>query len=89
MLQVANVKAIADERHLHAALPLGQNGRVRVPLLLYATQACSSAVPGLALGPAASLHVYVSQALQCEFCMYCPLSSFWAAGGIVHRNRGC
>ena len=47
-MQVAHVKAAVDERHLQSALPLGQSGRVKVPMLLYATQVRCIAGKGLA-----------------------------------------
>ena len=37
-MQLANVKAIVDERHLQSALPLLHSGRVKVPLMLHVAQ---------------------------------------------------
>ena len=37
-MQLANVKAIVDQRHLQSALPLLQSGRVKVPLMLHVSQ---------------------------------------------------
>ncbi len=37
-MQLANVKAIVDERHLQSALPLLHSGRVKVPLMLHVSQ---------------------------------------------------
>ena len=37
-MQLANVKALVDARHLQSALPLLQIGRVKVPLMLHVAQ---------------------------------------------------
>lgn len=37
-LQLTNLKALVDERHLQSALPLLQKGRVKVPMMLHVAQ---------------------------------------------------
>ena len=48
-MQLANMKALVDARHLQSALPLQPNKRVKVPLMLHVAQVAASPTHALPL----------------------------------------